>query len=199
MPVLLPPIPDPFDVVLQGELLRSLDVTKEVDMVAVQAPIFVTSSHAIQAVPMVQMDGVNMLSMAGQNWSQLGAQANRPIAREVPISTNGVVCTPCGAVIPFECVGSMISRFVQASLRWRVAGNTRDLGGTILPECRVVVLEVGRIQTDGAPCVGETISDGGGVYAVDVPMNVHYQVIAYKPGSPDVAGITRADVVADPI
>ena len=43
--------------------------------------------------------------------------------------------------------------------------------------------------------VAETISDGSGNYSVEVPMNTAYQATGYKAGAPDVAGITRNDIV----
>jgi hypothetical protein len=74
-------------------------------------------------------------------------------------------------------------------------GVTKDGTGAALGGCRVVVFETGRIAKDGAPIIAETISDGSGNYSVEVPGNKAYQAIAYKPGSPDVAGVTRNDLV----
>jgi hypothetical protein len=74
--------------------------------------------------------------------------------------------------------------------RWFLTGTTRNSAGVALGDCRVIVLEVGRIAVQGAPVVAETVSDGAGAYSVEVPLNTAYQVLAYKEGAPAVTGAT---------
>lgn len=76
----------------------------------------------------------------------------------------------------------------RASSRWYLTGVTRDSGGTPLGDCRVIVFEVGRLAVTGAPVVAEAMSDGSGAYSIEVPQNTLYQVLAYKPGAPDLTG-----------
>ena len=76
-------------------------------------------------------------------------------------------------------------------------GVTVDEARVPLGNCRVVIFDVGQLAVTGSPVVAETMSDGSGNYSVAVPGPTALQAIAYKPGSPDVAGITRADVVPD--
>jgi hypothetical protein len=85
---------------------------------------------------------------------------------------------------------------VQSTQMFRFTGQTLDSTGAALGGCRVVLLATNRMAV-GAPdvVIAETISDGGGNYSIIAPLPVpSYQLIAYLPGSPDVAGITRNDV-----
>ena len=86
--------------------------------------------------------------------------------------------------------GLLINNFVQNTARFQITGVTRDSAGTALGTCRVVMLEVGRIAKGEMPVVAETISDGSGNYTIEVALNTAHQGIAYKDGSPDVAGIS---------
>lgn len=81
-----------------------------------------------------------------------------------------------------------------------ISGTTIDSAGLPLGNCRVVVFEASKIMfnadVQGNPVVVETVSDSLGAYSVVVRGGRSYQLIAYKDGSPDVAGITRDDVQA---
>lgn len=165
MPVLLPVLPDPTDLVIQGEQLRAPAVAPAVVLVAGEQQTGMMANDIVQA-------------------SQFLLHSN-----------NAAIATPAGALIkvtPMEC---LIARFVQSTTRWLLSGVTYDLASAPLAGCRVVVFETGRIAQTGCPVVAETISDGSGNYSVEVPLNTAYQAIAYLPGSPDVAGITRNDIV----
>lgn len=85
---------------------------------------------------------------------------------------------------------------VQGTQQFRLSGQTLDSTGAALGNCRVVLFDSSRVIAGGDinPVVAETISDGSGNYSFIVPRPVDYQLIAYLPGSPDVAGITRDDV-----
>ncbi len=85
----------------------------------------------------------------------------------------------------------------ESTQRFVMTGQTLDATGAALGGCRVVMLDTTRIAPGGDinPVVAETISDGGGNYSISAPRPMTYQLIAYLPGSPDVAGITRNDVV----
>jgi hypothetical protein len=124
----------------------------------------------------------NLLSIRRRRDGQLAFRVNAGIA------------TPCGAWIWLDYT-PLINPFEQATDRFVIAGITKDGTGSALGGCRVVALETGRLAVSGCPIVAETISDGGGNYSIEVPLNTAYELIAYKPGSPDVAGITRSDVV----
>lgn len=110
----------------------------------------------------------------------------------------GAKATTAGAMVDVGQSAPWIPRgdVVQSTTLFIISGTTRDSAGAPLGNCRVVVLETGRLAVTGCPVVAEVISDGSGLFSVVVPMDVGYQLIAYLPGSPDVAGITRNDVTA---
>ena len=73
-----------------------------------------------------------------------------------------------------------------------ISGITRDSTGTILGGC---VVELLRTQYDVK--VDSTISDAvTGAYEFSVVgLGQQYYIVAYKSGSPDVAGTTRNDII----
>jgi hypothetical protein len=79
---------------------------------------------------------------------------------------------------------------------FKISGITYDrLGSTPVGGCKVIAIcscfvEFGR----PAYVVAETVSDGGGNYSLTVTSRA-VQVQAYKPGSPDLAGVTRNDLI----
>ena len=89
---------------------------------------------------------------------------------------------------------NLMESFPEDTGRWLLSGVTKDSTGAALGNCRVVVLETARIGVQQNPVVGEMISDGSGNFSFTVPRNTGYQVVAYLPGSPDVAGVTRNDL-----
>ena len=95
---------------------------------------------------------------------------------------------------------TLVDSFVETTSRFRVAGIARDRYGAVLAGCRVVVLDSAKIARSddqyANPHVDEAVSDGSGAYSIQVRGPGPYQVIAYKAGAPDVAGITRNDVMA---
>jgi hypothetical protein len=85
----------------------------------------------------------------------------------------------------------------ESTQRFSITGQTLDSIGAALGGCRVIMLDTTRLVPGGVinPVVDETVSDGGGNYSIVAPRAMTYQLIAYLPGSPDVAGITRNDVI----
>jgi hypothetical protein len=81
-----------------------------------------------------------------------------------------------------------------------IAGTTLDSAGAPLGGCTVVLLDAGRIYASqdslANPVVETTVSNGSGVYSFAARPGINYQIVAYLPGSPDVAGVTRKDVRA---
>lgn len=73
-----------------------------------------------------------------------------------------------------------------------ISGITRDSTGAVLASCDVHLVDT---QTDIE--VAQTISGGDGSYSFQRGSNStpHY-IVAYKVGSPDVAGTTRNDIYA---
>lgn len=80
-----------------------------------------------------------------------------------------------------------------ANARFIISGVTRDATGTPLGACTVTALrvpEMGAPLDPDAAVVAVVASDGSGVYTAQVPQNVPHQLIGYKAGAPDVAGVT---------
>lgn len=188
MPILQYVPRDPTDLVLQGEQLRMSVEDRPVSVIGSVlggglAPDGLTAIVADEDAfaPMNSMIDGNRLTM------------RRSKNGELQMRDGAGIVSPCGAWIWLDYT-PLLNPLLWAAQRWLLSGVTKDATGAPLGNCRVVVLETGRLAVCGAPVVAETISDGSGNYAVDVPMNTAYEAIAYKPGSPDVAGITRADV-----
>ena len=111
-----------------------------------------------------------------------------PQVQFVRFGSIGAMVLPSGESVDPQC--PCVRDLNGSTSRWMLTGTTRDSAGAALGACRVIVLEVGRLAVDGAPVVAETVSDGAGSYSVAVPTNTAYQVLAYKPGAPDVTGAT---------
>lgn len=182
---------DPFDLVIQGEQFRSAGMMMPVSGMF---PLIDDPPEDLPLQNVVLVAGEqNLLSMVGSypvpNVEVLRSRENS----NFPAANFGI-STPTGALIPILPSQAMLRSSNTSTNTWTMTGVTRDSANAPLPSCRVVVLETGRININGSPVVGETTSDGSGNYSVVVPLNTAYQIIAYKPGSPDVAGITRSDV-----
>jgi hypothetical protein len=75
-----------------------------------------------------------------------------------------------------------------------LAGTTTDGAGAPLGSCRVIAYQTGWQYVQDAPVIiAETTSDGSGNFSM-LLRNIDYQLTAYKPGSPDLAGITKNNV-----
>lgn len=66
-----------------------------------------------------------------------------------------------------------------------ISGVTKDSGGAALGGCTVKLFNRATDTKEQ-----ETVSDGSGNYAFTVDRTQTYYVVAYLPGSPDVAGTT---------
>lgn len=211
MPVILPTLADPTDLVIAGEQMR-ISVTDQVEKVSSSTPMLpavsgLTGFYSLvsdedQFMPMNSFIEGDRLSMRRMTNGQFQRRANAGIS------------TPCGAWV-WQDWNPLLMTSLWASNRWTLAGVTRDSTGAPLGTCVVKVHETGRLAVISSPpktfdsagnpnpmrwsdpisMVAETISDGSGNYSVEVPMNTAYQATGYKVGAPDVAGITRNDIV----
>lgn len=82
-------------------------------------------------------------------------------------------------------VGTVFYRSPGAYVNFSITGVTRDSSGAILPTCRVELLNTGRDVS-----IAETVSDAAGNFRFDMPGTGPFYMVAYKVGSPDVAGTT---------
>jgi hypothetical protein len=198
MPVILNPLPDPFDLVIAGEQMRIAAMTMPMAYPLYMMPLLQGTQDAKPAGPVALIAGEqNYASMVGSY-----PVPNREILRNPydgsGVAGNSCICSPTGALIFGHIGRQILDDFVEASARWAISGVTKDSAGAALGNCRVVAMETGRLEMNmegpTQSLVGEVMSDGSGNYSIPVPMNTGYQLVGYKPGSPDVAGVTRNDV-----
>lgn len=200
MPVITWLVPDPTDLVIQGEELR-LNALGGSVLASQLGPLQAAKVERFAAgcSPLILEIAENGIVVAGdQGYAPMHPDFTpyhcrlRSRFQRSMIAVNAVICTPCGTIVPFDAglSGMLINNFVQNTARWQIVGVTRDSAGTALGICRVVMLELGRIAVGEMPIVAETTSDGSGNYTIEVALNTAHQAISYKDGSPDVAGIS---------
>jgi hypothetical protein len=95
----------------------------------------------------------------------------------------------------------LVGGFVGGSnVRFVIRGTTKDGTGTPLAACTVIALRSGEMAAPLDPdavVVDVETSDAGGAYSVQVPKNEPHQLIGYKVGSPDQAGVTVNTVMPE--
>lgn len=79
----------------------------------------------------------------------------------------------------------MAANLPLPTAKFSITGTTKDSTGAALASC---ALELFR-TTDDTPQI-RSISDGSGAYSFSVGQGQTYYIVAYKAGSPDVAGTT---------
>lgn len=186
---------DPRDGVIAGEQMRdqAISMNQELPQFA-DVMVFPWPDVLIDLIA-----GENEFGMIGDD-----KIPNREILQSFDqgscVRTNAVISTPCGAVYPMDVGNHLMNIFMGSTIQWRITGVTKDGSGNPLGGCRVVALEMGKIySSEQAPAIiAETTSDGSGNYSVNVPLNVCYQLVAYKPDAPDVAGLTVNTIVPTP-
>lgn len=88
-------------------------------------------------------------------------------------------------------VGTVVYRSPGAYVNYSITGVTKDSTGAVLPNCKVELFITAR---DVA--IAERVSDASGNFAFDMPGTGPFYIVAYKAGSPDVAGTTVNTLVA---
>jgi hypothetical protein len=196
MPMIRVPMDDPALFYIQGEQMRAEAFIDPVLSVAFPAPMLAGSLDAANAPIVPVLGGNNDVTLIGMipdgimNLPQLDKNATGK-----QIRANACIATHFGTFVDFGRGLPIINTLPTHTGRWSITGQTKDSAGAALGNCRVIAFETGRMGVDGVEAtVGETISDGSGNYTISASLNVHHQLTAYKPGSPDVAGITRNDV-----
>jgi hypothetical protein len=194
MPVIINVPADPTDLVIQGEMMR---------FEAMGASIAVGGAPAMSSV-MIEEVVVPSLFIAGErsyppmhpDFTPYDSRLRSAELGTLP-AANACICTPLGAIYPHK-PGPLINPFVQSTQLWKLEGITYDSSGAPLPNCEVIAFETGRLTVGSTPVEGRTISDGSGNYTIPVALNTHYEVTAYKSGSPDRAGITLRSLTPVP-
>lgn len=128
--------------------------------------------------------------VAGENGFSINLDA---IPRREVVDSGLVKKLTYGTLAPV--FGQKIYDFTQSSQSFTLVGITKTGAGVALGDCRVIAYQSGwRYVQDAPVIIAETISDGSGNFTLNL-RNIDYQLVAYKEGSPDVAGVTRQDVV----
>jgi hypothetical protein len=97
-------------------------------------------------------------------------------------------------------VGQHLMEFyTETTQKWLLSGTTYDSLNARLPGCRVVIMVSSKIKYNpdilSNPVIAETVSDANGDYSIQVTNPGPYQIIAYKAGGTDVAGVTVDTVI----
>lgn len=188
MPVIRPALSEPTDLVMQGEQMRAAVFDSPV---AINTDRILPGLQALNNASLVQDEDPFMPMNSFVETNRLSMRRQRNGITQV--RANGGIATPCGVWV-INARTPLLLNYTQATKTWTITGVTKDSTGAALGNCRVVCFETGRLAVGQSPVVAETISDGSGNYTVTVPTNTDYELIAYLPGSPDVAGITRNDI-----
>lgn len=193
MTVILPSLPDPFDLVIQGEQMRAWAMALPPSGVLALFDLDSESGATEPATTKVVAGEHNLSSMVGSYPVPNIEVLRSPFSGNMAAANAGIA-TPCGALIATFGQGLRPAQFVQSAQQWIISGRTLDSGGTPIPTCLVWVFEQGQMFVGGQAMVAQTISDGSGNYSVAVGRNTNYQAIGYKRGTPDLVGVTIDEV-----
>jgi hypothetical protein len=109
------------------------------------------------------------------------------------ISRSGIIKNTTLPILPTTVGQHMMEYYTESTQKWFISGATMNSSGVPIGGCRIVVLQTNKIGYNpdaySNPVIGETISDGDGNYSIQVDYE-SFQVLAYLPGSPDLAGVT---------
>ena len=109
------------------------------------------------------------------------------------IVNSGSLKTVRAANLPSN-FGQKIYETWQSYQVFTLTGTTTDGSGAPLGNCRVIAYQTGWQYVADAPVIiAETVSDGSGAFSLSL-RNIDYQLVAYKAGGTDVAGITKNNV-----
>lgn len=124
----------------------------------------------------------------------LTRRAMRSLFDKNCMAVNARIISPCGADVQIPFGQRIMDEYLGSTHLWAIIGITKTGAGVALGNCRVVVYETGQMFKGGTTFVAEGMSDGSGNFTIPVPTNTAYELTAYLPGVPDVAGITVNNV-----
>lgn len=214
MPVIRLVPQDPTDLVVQGEQLRSeamiggLFSSDSLADITASHPTHIDRLASLIEGDQSSMFPPNELVIAGDQMT-MGMTGGRPVGcvdvltsqdnGGLSAAANAVICTPCGAIYPVRLGQHLMDGFTESTVLFQITGITREGTGATLGNCRVVALDISRLVVGGWAVASEVMSDGSGNFVLPVPNNNSYQLIAYKPGAPDVGGVTVNTVAPTPV
>jgi hypothetical protein len=87
-------------------------------------------------------------------------------------------------------IGTVVYRSPGGYANFTISGVTRDKNGTALGTCAVELYITGRDVS-----IAETVSDASGNFVFNMPGTGPFYLVAYRAGSPDVAGTTVNTII----
>lgn len=91
----------------------------------------------------------------------------------------------------FGQIGTVVFRMIGVSVNRAIIGVSRDSTGAILGNCNL------HLFTSSADTITKiTTSDASGNFRFDSPGSGPFYIVAYKAGSPDIAGTTVNTLIA---
>lgn len=108
------------------------------------------------------------------------------------VKDSGLLKVITSSTLP-DNFGLKIYETQQSYQVFTLTGTTTDGAGAALGNCRVIARQTGLMAVGVPQIIAETVSDGSGNFTM-LLRNIDYQLTAYKPGSPDLAGITKDSV-----
>jgi hypothetical protein len=117
------------------------------------------------------------------------------------ISKSGLIKNSTLPILPTTFGQHIMEYYTESTQKWFISGITMNSSGVPIGGCRIVVLQTNKLSYNSDvyanPVIGETISDGNGNYSLQVDYE-NFQILAYLPGSPDLAGVTINTVTPTP-
>jgi hypothetical protein len=166
-------LPDPTDLVVQGEQMRSA---------ALSWPIAGTTTPAL----LKPLDS----GLVVQGWQTVAPmtdegptppQRSVPFGREARPRLNAGIMTASG-FMPVYANECEVRAFAQATSIFTITGVARTSAGTPVPGARVLAFY------NETQLVGETLADGGGNYSIRTPYNGEHLITALLPSDRTAAG-----------
>lgn len=181
MPVLQYILPEPTDIVLEGEQLRMSVIDREPEVIG----------NTIQGQGCFVNDWFGNVQdedafFPMNSYVDIGGPVvvRRAKSGELQIRYNAGIATPCGAWV-WNDWSPLVRRLTFATDTFTITGTSRDNLGATLGNCEV------RIFDGSNTFMGQVISDGAGAWSFSVPTNSGpFWARYYLAGSPNRGGTT---------
>ncbi|MBY0490650.1 MAG: hypothetical protein K2R93_12480 [Gemmatimonadaceae bacterium] len=199
MPCLVPALPDPTPLLVQGDEMRDGILS----VLSIQAPMFatplatpLTPDALAVVVPALLSD--NLYAPMHEDMAYTPADVlYDPLANPALLHFN-IVCPDGTSLNVLDGDMPLVGQVPQSSSRWLLNLQTSDTNAVAVASVRCLALDVGQLAVGRPAVVAEGISNGAGVLALEVPQNSDYLVVAYRSGVSDLAGVSAQTLSPDP-
>jgi hypothetical protein len=193
MPVILNPLPDPFDLVIAGEQMRVAAMTMPMAHPSYMMPLLQGAQDAIPAGPAALIAGEQTYASMVGSYPVPPREILRSLYDGSSVAVNSCICSPTGALIFGHTGRQVLDTFAEASQMFSLTGITRDSSGAVLGSCEVWLFDPSGVHID------TTISDSvTGVYTFSYPSTGQsggYLTAAWKT-SDTLRGVTARNLQA---